>query len=127
MKDVSVLNKKKYCSLFEFSRVQKGETGIGKSDFIIRCSSGVGWQEPEFQDEKLSMRPEGGRLLTCSSTYPAVKEETRDQGATGILVLRRNCSLDVKQLPEFTSREKKKKVVPGEGGKHLEVLSCSTP
>lgn len=68
----------------------------------LNSSSGAPpcWQEPEFQDEKLSTRPERGRLLTCSSRYLVVKEEDPgNQGAIGVLVLRRNCSLDVKQLP----------------------------
>lgn len=40
-----------------------------------------GWQEPEFQDEKLTVRPEWGRLLICSGRYPAEKEEeTENQG-----------------------------------------------
>lgn len=99
MKEVSVLNKKNIVPCLNSSHVFRKASPVLAN---LTSSSGAppGWQEPEFLDEKLSMRPEGGRLLSRSGRYPAVEEEeTRDQGTTGILVLNRNWSLGVKQLP----------------------------
>jgi len=115
-----VLNKKNIARFLNFPHAFRKARPI-LAHLISSSGAPPGWQEPEFQDEKLSRRPEAWRLLTLSGRYPAVEaEETRNQGAVGVVVLRRNCSLGVKRIG------KKTKEVPGEGGKHLEVLSWST-